>query len=1301
MTFVASTVLVHPELTTSTTTLGNYHVICLSNAIRKINLAPLRNNAGAKTTCGSTATRVPTGKNPWSGKSGRDFLLPTLNSLAKVLGIVNFCTVFRQSGVAWCCPVLKLILAAMANQKRDREAKETVRDLGIYEWSPSQVQSFLVDLHLERWGPIFEEVDGATLTELSEADLKEMLFLPETSSYQKKLLGHVQKLKLEAKSDSNDVAMASMPQADSQAAPVIAPLCDAPAAAPAALAAPVAPAAPEAAPPAAARDSSELQHHQDMTLAVLHTEWEQLNSLREEFQLATSIFEKLLEQQLQRVTGQSLASNFVQEVLKQLREAQEIAVPSPARIPVFGNTGAGKSTLLNAVLRQNVVPTSGWRSCTAVPVELTASNVEVFRGEVHLKSMEEWQAEVQAALQDLLMSDRQRVSRREPVRGKEETPADVAFATLVAVYPEAFMYTRDPWPSVAAAMRELFRIRNQVTTKHAADKVLKFENADGETLAQEVVDYIDSPERDWQPAFFPLVKKVRIICPGAAAHVHPHVVLVDAPGVQDANAARGNVVKKLLEDLQGVEPGSGDAQSVVIVSNIKRAATERVAQEMLSERFRRQLLMDGHYGRLAFVASCTDELTLSELKRNLKLKDVSKETAAALRNASAKEKITTDCFAGLRRIEIQSEQRTQSTDEEFRKRGIAPAVFTTSARDYQKLSGLLDMAVDGRPQVWSTLRDTEIPDFRRWIHAQGQKAQLDALQKGEDLLASACRKLQDGAGCLEHVGYTSRLETMPSWDPSSIFGSLKKIKESQAGIMRTLLTQKLMSAVGVGQTTAAEEGARNMSGRCQPQGRGGLHWGTFKATCRREGEWREDFNELLADPLNRRIAVEWDRVLNQLLPDHVDTLLSRIIQEMWKLQSELNLPLQPFQDAEELVKRHGPRIKSTLQRQQMEVSRQIKETIKKLMTPSYREAAAVSGTGTDVKQKSIIRDQVTVRGVVMFRKASDFLDGELDNLMRCLEKSLEDLVENLASVLKASMQRMAAVGVERQALRELQKACSAAVSEALRKSEERQHRRNALDYSAAEAEVAGKPQPTGNSQAPSSKEAIPNEYFCPISQEDAGILGWSHLANVVVMLDPVTTSDGHTYDRKSIEEWLRTNSTSPNTGLTLSSKALIPNHNLRKLIQEQVQAAGGSQVPQDSLEMELEELMSNMEPTAEAAPPQGEDSGEDAEEEAEEGEDSGEDAEEEAEEGGQVFSLEFSPEEQGKASEMGMDGISNVPTTPGSAGSAGSDLQSPPSMSSTSPTAPVSVPNVSGCRNDRRLRRVSSWLRKRLWKGRS
>ena len=36
--------------------------------------------------------------------------------------------------------------------------------------------------------------------------------------------------------------------------------------------------------------------------------------------------------------------------------------------------------------------------------------------------------------------------------------------------------------------------------------------------------------------------------------------------------------------------------------------------------------------------------------------------------------------------------------------------------------------------------------------------------------------------------------------------------------MRTLLTEKLMSSVAVGRQTAADEGARNMSSRCQGRG---------------------------------------------------------------------------------------------------------------------------------------------------------------------------------------------------------------------------------------------------------------------------------------------------------------------------------------------------------------------------------------------------------------------------------------------------------------------------------------------------
>lgn len=48
----------------------------------------------------------------------------------------------------------------------------------LYLRSPSNVQALLMELKLERWGSIFEGVDGATLSQLQDDDLKENRFLP-------------------------------------------------------------------------------------------------------------------------------------------------------------------------------------------------------------------------------------------------------------------------------------------------------------------------------------------------------------------------------------------------------------------------------------------------------------------------------------------------------------------------------------------------------------------------------------------------------------------------------------------------------------------------------------------------------------------------------------------------------------------------------------------------------------------------------------------------------------------------------------------------------------------------------------------------------------------------------------------------------------------------------------------------------------------------------------------------------------------------------------------------------------------
>lgn len=69
------------------------------------------------------------------------------------------------------------------------------------------------------------------------------------------------------------------------------------------------------------------------------------------------------------------------------------------------------------------------------------------------------------------------------------------------------------------------------------------------------------------------------------------------------------------------------------------------------------------------------------------------------------------------------------------------------------------------------------------------------------------------------------------------------------------------------------------------------------------------------------------------------------------------------------------------------------------------------------------------------------------------------------------------------------------------------------------------------------KVVVPMLYRCPISLE--------------LMKDPVTLCTGQTYDRASIEQWLEAgNTTCPATMQQLETLDIVPNHTLRRLIEE-------------------------------------------------------------------------------------------------------------------------------------------------------
>ncbi|KAM6978510.1 WD repeat, SAM and U-box domain-containing protein 1-like [Tautogolabrus adspersus] len=72
-------------------------------------------------------------------------------------------------------------------------------------------------------------------------------------------------------------------------------------------------------------------------------------------------------------------------------------------------------------------------------------------------------------------------------------------------------------------------------------------------------------------------------------------------------------------------------------------------------------------------------------------------------------------------------------------------------------------------------------------------------------------------------------------------------------------------------------------------------------------------------------------------------------------------------------------------------------------------------------------------------------------------------------------------------------------------------------------------------KAEQSGSEAPDEFLCPITRE--------------LMKDPVIASDGYSYERESIESWLRgRNKTSPMTNLPLQTSLLTPNRSLKMAI---------------------------------------------------------------------------------------------------------------------------------------------------------
>ncbi|KAG8740113.1 hypothetical protein FRC10_004742 [Ceratobasidium sp. 414] len=275
-------------------------------------------------------------------------------------------------------------------------------------------------------------------------------------------------------------------------------------------------------------------------------------------------------------------------------------------IALCGATGAGKSSLLNAILDDNIVPTSGMRACTAVVTEIGYHDKSTIAAEIEFLALSEWKAELAILLGDAADKDGKPKRRSEPRKD----------LTISAVYPllTAECMTRMTPDEIIAAHPD---IQGVLGSTH------KIESQNSEAFALEIAQYVDSKDRKRNkdtdkpadPALWPLIRLVRVRCDAGALKCG--AVLVDLPGVADANLARSSIAKEYMKKcdriwivapvVRQVSPLEQTSMASGI-DDLRRAVDDKTAK-------------DGNYDdrTITFIATKTDDFSCMEMIDNLGL----------------------------------------------------------------------------------------------------------------------------------------------------------------------------------------------------------------------------------------------------------------------------------------------------------------------------------------------------------------------------------------------------------------------------------------------------------------------------------------------------------------------------------------------------------------------------------------------------------------------------------------------------------------------------------------------------------
>ncbi|KAF3288087.1 hypothetical protein TWF132_008065 [Orbilia oligospora] len=309
--------------------------------------------------------------------------------------------------------------------------------------------------------------------------------------------------------------------------------------------------------------------------------------------------------QLQYMSDHGLLDKGGKRVQKHIQKYQDVQLGSKAVIAFIGESGAGKSTLLNALLdRENIVPTSGIRACTSVATEFSSRTTTMksqFYAVIEFVKREEFEKEVEILRYDITGEDGTQFDTEDgycmlSASEDEENKSNINIPTFKrrrlsdSSSSAAATVARDKMKALFPGFQDcdLLKISEMVKDLYDGAETLSvgqqiIESDDEDEFVEQVHQMIANrgDDEDTEPQLWPLIKIMRIHLD--AEVLDGDAILVDLPGLKDDNAARAAVAQSYL----------AKANEVIIVSRLARALTDETTAALAEMGYTKQLQFDG------------------------------------------------------------------------------------------------------------------------------------------------------------------------------------------------------------------------------------------------------------------------------------------------------------------------------------------------------------------------------------------------------------------------------------------------------------------------------------------------------------------------------------------------------------------------------------------------------------------------------------------------------------------------------------------------------------------------------------